>query len=80
MITVPSKKAGVYRVAGAILTGAGNATIGIGGTVEGIAAEAWNHTESLVGCCFIRVQGRESLDSLVTLAPIPSSGEPFTVH
>ena len=32
-------KAGVYRIAGAVLTGAGNATIGLGGTVEGITAE-----------------------------------------
>lgn len=33
-------QAGVYRIAGAVLTGAGNATIGIGGTVEGITSEA----------------------------------------
>jgi hypothetical protein len=34
-------QAGVYRIAAAVLTGAGNATIGLGGTVEGIASEAW---------------------------------------
>ena len=35
----PIHQAGVYRIAAAVLTGAGNATIGLGGTVEGIASE-----------------------------------------
>eukprot|EP00438_Fugacium_kawagutii_P015058 Skav217581 [mRNA] locus=scaffold129:249913:266840:- [translate_table: standard] len=38
-LAAPSR-AGVYRIAAAVLTGAGNATIGLGGTVEGIASEA----------------------------------------
>ncbi|CAE8639550.1 unnamed protein product, partial [Polarella glacialis] len=39
---------GVYRVAGAILTGVGNATIGLAGGLEGIASEASRVAEDSV--------------------------------
>jgi len=48
-LAAPSRVfAGVYRIAGAVLTGAGNATIGIGGTVEGITSEAAKVAEDSV--------------------------------
>ncbi|CAE7295621.1 SYT3 [Symbiodinium natans] len=48
-LAAPSRVfAGVYRIAGAVLTGAGNATIGLGGTVEGITAEAAKVAEDSV--------------------------------
>ncbi|CAJ1405644.1 unnamed protein product [Effrenium voratum] len=48
-LAAPSRVfAGVYRIAGAVLTGAGNATIGLGGTVEGITSEAAKVAEDSV--------------------------------